>query len=44
MHWEYTLLGVAIGIFFGALAMRFGHNSLRQQKNCDLPWISVILS
>lgn len=32
MTWEYTLIGLVVGIIIGAIAMRFGNRKLRQQQ------------
>lgn len=32
MTWEYGVIGVAIGMVFGALAMRFGNRRLRDRQ------------
>lgn len=32
MTWEYALIGLVVGIIIGAVAMRFGNRTLRQQQ------------
>lgn len=33
MTWEYALIGLAVGLIIGALAMRFGSRKLREQQS-----------
>ncbi|AXF78260.1 DUF1043 family protein [Erwinia tracheiphila] len=33
MTWEYALIGLAVGLVIGAVAMRFGNRKLREQRS-----------
>lgn len=33
MTWEYALIGLVVGVVIGAVAMRFGNRTLRQQQS-----------